>query len=149
MTRTHKVMALLAGLLLMAMAGCSSYTTVAKKNFEIEPDVSYGVLVGKDQMGTLGEGTVFLFFGSMSITTQSSLRMGYTTASGKSYILDVPMKLIEFRAQDPSVEPSAQFKFLDSYPPREGMSLQDLIDSGLSKATLTITPEQYKQLITG
>ncbi|MGB4768028.1 MAG: hypothetical protein WBP22_02110 [Candidatus Saccharimonas sp.] len=150
MTHLRKVMLLLAGLLLIALAGCSSYGDIAKQNYSIEPGVSYGVLVGKVQTSAEGQASVFLFVGSMSSTTQSSLRMGYTNAAGNSYILDIPMKSIEFHAQDPNVEPSAQFSFSKTIPGgNQASTLQGIIDEGVDKVILTITPDQWEQLVTG
>ncbi|MGB4762006.1 MAG: hypothetical protein WBP12_01450 [Candidatus Saccharimonas sp.] len=150
MTHLRKVMVAVVGLLLLVLAGCSTYGDIAKQNYGVEPGVSYSVLVGKVQTGVVGEGSVFLFIGSMSSTTQSSLRMGYTNALGNSYILDIPMKSIEFHAQDPNVEPSAQFSFKKTIPGgNQASTLQGIIDEGVDKVILTITPDQWEQLVTG
>lgn len=150
MTRVRKGIVLLAGFLLLVLAGCSSFSDIARDNYEVQPGSSYSVLVGKVQTSVEGQGSVFLFFGSISSTTQSSLRMGYTNASGNSYILDVPMKNIVFHAQDPEAEPSAQFSLNENtFPSSEhSQTFQDLIDYGLKQVVLTITPDQYKQLVT-
>ncbi len=152
MTRTHKVMALLAGLLLMALAGCvSTRKEAAEENFGIQQGVSYTVLVGNTQSGIVGEGSVFLFFGSVESKPESSLRMGYTSAAGKSYLLDIPTKNIEFIATDPNVEPSAQFTFDSTSLVDDSLlvNLQEIIDGGLTKVVVTITPDQWNQLVTG
>lgn len=150
MTHLRKFMVLVAGLLLVVLAGCTSFSDVAKQKYGIEPGVSYGVLVGSAQTGIAGEGSVFLFFGSITSIVQTSLRIGYTNASGESYLLDLPLKNIEFHTQDPNAEPSAQFTF-KGYPTGRDQTatFQDVIDNGIQVVNVTITPDQWEQLVTG
>ena len=156
MTLRRKVTALLAVIMLSVLAGCSSSAaSVAQQNFGIQPGKDYSVLMGEVQSGNSVQGSVFLFFGSMSSTTQSALRIGYTNLSGDSYLLDIPVPRIVFHSQNPKAVPTATF----SFDTRGGMSggsndysqsdLQDLINGGLSQLIVTVTPAQWNQLVTG
>jgi hypothetical protein len=102
------------------------------------------VLVAKSiNDNTSISGSFFLFSGSITSEVQENLRIGYNAKNGKSYILRIPIRRIEFLVIEDTI-PSARMTFVNWGLKSD---LQGNIDKYMDTIEIKITPDQYKQLI--
>jgi len=102
-------------------------------------------LIISDSISTTGvlEGTMFLFSGSIKVTEEDSLRMGYVAPNGDSYIFKVPISKIVFTQKVDAI-PSGSFHFTNW---NKTLTLQGNVDEYLKGINITLTPDEFKKLI--